>query len=174
MEPPHRHNPQETVPFGPDCSATAADYVAERNRGKPACAATCGGVADEIPPSLAADAIDGSDGALGQLPTGPCDRCGGGSYWRLSVLSGGPVLWTCCRCQQPDPAAWVDSHAVPAAQTRPATVPLRPHVPTPQPVRWQMRRFGMVDRAGIVPVRMAPLLLHSGSAPKCRINDRRG
>jgi hypothetical protein len=87
--------------------------VAERNSGKPAWAGTCGGVADKNPPSLAVDAIDGSDGGLGQLPAGPCDRCGGRRYWRLSALSGGPGAWTCDRCHQPDPAAWVDSHAIP-------------------------------------------------------------
>jgi hypothetical protein len=116
-EPPHRHNPQETGPFGPHCSATAADHVADRNCGKPAWAATCGGVAAEIPPSLAADATDGSDGNLGQLPAGPCDRCGGGSYWRLSVLSGGPGPWACRRCHRPDPTAWLDDHAIPTVQT---------------------------------------------------------
>ena len=70
MEPPHRHNPQETAPLGADCSATEADNVAERNRVKPAWTATCGGVAVEIPPTLAVYAIEGSDGDLGQLPTG--------------------------------------------------------------------------------------------------------
>jgi hypothetical protein len=51
IEPQHRHNPQEAKTFAPCRPATATCHVAERNAGKPAAAATCGGVAAEIPPS---------------------------------------------------------------------------------------------------------------------------
>lgn len=49
IEPQHRHNPQEAETFAPYRPATATCHVAERNAGKPAFLATCGGVADEIP-----------------------------------------------------------------------------------------------------------------------------
>jgi hypothetical protein len=52
---------------------------------------------------------------LGELPSGRCSVCGGGSYWRLSVLSGGPGPWRCMRCVPPDAADWVDGCAVPIA-----------------------------------------------------------
>jgi hypothetical protein len=117
MEPPHRHNPQKTAPLAPDGSATAADCVAEQKYGTPACAATCGGVAAETSPSLDASAFPaGSDDDLGQMPSCRCDHCGGGSYWRLSAVSGGPGPWICRRCYQPDPAAWLDSHTIPSVQ----------------------------------------------------------
>jgi hypothetical protein len=54
---------------------------------------------------------------LGELPSGRCSACEGGSYWRLSVLSGGPGPWTCRRCEQPDPALWLDGRAIPLMQT---------------------------------------------------------
>jgi hypothetical protein len=50
---------------------------------------------------------------LGELPSGRCSVCCGGSYWRLSVLSGGPGPWRCMRCVPPDPADWIDGCAVP-------------------------------------------------------------
>jgi hypothetical protein len=49
---------------------------------------------------------------LGPLPAGPCPGCGGGLWWRSSVLSAGPSPWRCRRCERPDPAAWLDGHAV--------------------------------------------------------------
>lgn len=51
IEPQHRHNPQETAAFAPHRSATATCHVAERKAGKPAPAATCGGVAAAIAPA---------------------------------------------------------------------------------------------------------------------------
>jgi hypothetical protein len=50
---------------------------------------------------------------LGEPPNGPCHRCGGWRYWRMSMLSGGPGPWTCRHCQEPDPTIWLDGHAVP-------------------------------------------------------------
>lgn len=47
------------------------------------------------------------------LPAGRCGRCGGGPWWRLSALSGGPGPWHCERCIPPDPADWIDGCAVP-------------------------------------------------------------
>ena len=53
---------------------------------------------------------------LGELPAGPCPVCGGGQWWRLSVLSGGPGRWRCERCMPPDPAHWIDGCAVPSGE----------------------------------------------------------
>ena len=53
---------------------------------------------------------------LGELPTGPCPRCGRGSYWRLSVLSGGPGCWLCQQCVRPDPGDWIDGCATTAGK----------------------------------------------------------
>lgn len=50
-------------------------------------------------------------------PSTSCQACGANLFWRLSVLSGGPGPWTCRRCEQPDPAVWLDSHALPTVQT---------------------------------------------------------
>ena len=68
----------------------------------------------EMMPLTATAAID-----LGALPSGPCPGCGGGLWWRVSVLSGGPNPWLCRRCEWPNPAAWLDGHAVGAAGSRP-------------------------------------------------------
>ena len=56
---------------------------------------------------------------LGALPSGPCPGCGGGLWWRVSVLSSGPNPWRCRRCEWPNRAAWLDGHAVGAAGSRP-------------------------------------------------------
>ncbi len=50
---------------------------------------------------------------LGELPACPCPRCGRGTYWRQSVLSGGPGSWQCQRCVRPDPGDWIDGCALP-------------------------------------------------------------
>jgi hypothetical protein len=50
---------------------------------------------------------------LGELPAGPCCGCGGGVYWRMSVLSGGPGPWHCGRCDRPHSGVWMDGHAEP-------------------------------------------------------------
>jgi hypothetical protein len=64
----------------------------------------------QIRPVRPAEELD-----LGELPTGPCPTCGGGYYWRASVLSDGPGLWECARCHSPDPAVWRDACAIPVA-----------------------------------------------------------
>ena len=57
-------------------------------------------------PLTATAAID-----LGALPSGPCPVWGGGLWWRVSVLSGGPNPWLCRRCEWPNPgmARWACS-----------------------------------------------------------------
>ena len=61
----------------------------------------------EMMPLTATAAID-----LGALPSGPCPGWGGGLWWRVSVLSGGPNPWLCRRCEWPNPAAWLEGHPV--------------------------------------------------------------
>jgi hypothetical protein len=56
----------------------------------------------------------------GALPAGSCPGCAGGSWWRLSVLSGGPGPWRCRCCEPSHPDAWLDGHTVPALGRRDA------------------------------------------------------
>jgi hypothetical protein len=48
-------------------------------------------------------------------PSAPCWDCGGGLWWRLSVLSGRPGPWSCERCIPPDPAGWRDACSIPTS-----------------------------------------------------------
>jgi hypothetical protein len=48
-------------------------------------------------------------------PSAPCRDCGGGLWWRLSVLSGRPGPWSCERCIPPDPAGWRDACSIPTS-----------------------------------------------------------
>jgi hypothetical protein len=68
-------------------------------------------------------ALIGNARPLGGVPVredefGPviaCPRCGSGSWWRASALSGSPGPWSCADC---DPAAvhvWRDGCAVPVS-----------------------------------------------------------
>jgi hypothetical protein len=68
----------------------------------------------EMMPLTTTTAID-----LVALPSGPRPGCGGGLWWGVSVLSGGPNPWLCRRCEWPNSAAWLDGHAVGAAGSRP-------------------------------------------------------
>jgi hypothetical protein len=51
---------------------------------------------------------------LGDLPAAPCLACGCRSFWRVSVLSGGPGPWRCTKCTSPDREVWLDGHALSA------------------------------------------------------------
>jgi hypothetical protein len=86
-------------------SATQASVIAVPAATSPE---TCCGTELGLHPA----AILSADG-----PSTSCRDCGANLFWRLSVLSGGPGPWTCRRCEQPDPATWLDSHALPTVQT---------------------------------------------------------
>lgn len=72
-----------------------------------------------LPAALLAEARAHRDGIAAELategPPGPCEACGGGQWWRLSVLSGGPGPgpWHCHHCDHPNPANWVDACSIP-------------------------------------------------------------
>jgi len=53
----------------------------------------------------------GEEGTWGE-PGLPRPGCGGGVWWRLSVISGGPGPWHCTNCNPPHPDDWVDGCAV--------------------------------------------------------------
>ena len=57
---------------------------------------------------LLAVSVDGAE-----LPRALCPACGAGTWWRVSVLSGGPGPWQCQGCEPPPAATWTDATVLP-------------------------------------------------------------
>jgi hypothetical protein len=50
-------------------------------------------------------------------PVDRCAQCGAGRWWRASVLSGGPGVWSCAGCDPAPADVWLDACAVPGRPT---------------------------------------------------------
>lgn len=70
---------------------------------------------------------------LGEPPTARCSACGGGTYWRLSIMSGGPGPWSCIRCIQPGPEDWIDGCALPTGTVLAAALGVAGATPSSPP-----------------------------------------
>lgn len=66
---------------------------------------------------------------LGELPDGPCSRCGAGLWCRLSVIeTDGPGAWACQTCHPLAPDVWLDACVIPVRRPGATDEPTSPAI----------------------------------------------